>query len=655
MYSSVRHPLRIASVPLSLHALRTTPAQLPHTMPDPALKAAPCVRLGTSGAPVLTDVQGLPVDSLRKKDLALLTYLCVERGQVHSRGKLAALLWGDSPEEKSRHSLTQALSRIQRVLGPQSVRMEMDGVQWAGTLRCDVTEMEAVMAGEDNADAKVQLPGGNFLAGFNAGRGTQEFELWVDRKQAEYRCTALDLLERLGVRAEEEGDWRWALALGERSTETDPLWEQGHRRMMRAWQNLGERNRALRHFERFEAWLREEMEEEPDPATRQLAEQIRHSEATTPTSNRAPLAPGGPRTTTPDAPTAQPPLVSPAAEPLPGHRAGPEPLPEWTDDESDPSSGPEAPLSTPTHSRGRTAGALIATCAALLAGVIAAAAIERDGGPEIIRAISGATPPPRTSTGPACESVPHVARFVGESFPDNVPIQPGETFLKSWTVRNTGACEWDSGYRLHYEGSSGPSLSLQQRSVPVHGTVPPGATYTFSIPMHAPRRPGIYREDWSLRDGDDALVHVSGSNTIWAKIMVPVPAPAACTADDAVVKFVSESHPDGSPVAPGELFTKTWTIRNSGPCSLPADALLRYVSSSPGRLSHGGERLPLGKAVLPGEMHTLRVEMRAPAAADEFREDWMLTTAAGDTIRISGSPTVWIEAMVRPEGGRPTP
>jgi DNA-binding SARP family transcriptional activator len=623
-------------------------------MLDPAIKAAPCVWLGTSGAPALTDAQGHPVDSLRKKDLALLTYLCVERGQVHSRGKLAALLWGDSPEEKSRHSLTQALSRIQRVLGPQSVRTEMDGVQWAGTLRCDVIEMEAVAAGEANADVGVRLPGGSFLAGFNAGRGTQEFELWVDRKQADYRCTAIDLLERLGVRAEEEGDWRWALALGERSTETDPLWEQGHRRMMRAWQNLGERNRALRHFERFEAWLREDMEEEPDPATRQLAEQIRHSQATPPASNRAPLAPESPRTAAPDAATAQPPLATPAAEPVSGHQATPEPRPESTADVPDSSPGPKAQR-TPAHGHGRMAGAAVAVSAALLAGVIAAAAIGRDGGPEVVRAISGATLPPRTSTGPACESVPHVARFVGESFPDNVPVRPGETFLKSWTVRNTGTCEWNSSYRLYYEGSTGPRLSLQQRSVPVHGTVPPGATYTFSVPMHAPRRPGIYREDWSLRDGDDALVHVSGSNTVWAKIMVPVPAPAACTADDAVVKFVSESHPDGSPVAPGELFTKTWTIRNSGPCSLPADALLRYVSSSPGRLSLGEERLPLGRAVLPGEMHTLRVEMRAPAASDELREDWMLTTAAGDTIRISGSPTVWIEAVVQPEGGRPTP
>ncbi|HEX8829830.1 MAG TPA: hypothetical protein VF705_01635, partial [Longimicrobium sp.] len=56
--------------------------------------------LRTLGHPVLRRGDGSVVDGLRRKDLALLAYLCVEGDRPFSRAHLAALLWGESPEEK---------------------------------------------------------------------------------------------------------------------------------------------------------------------------------------------------------------------------------------------------------------------------------------------------------------------------------------------------------------------------------------------------------------------------------------------------------------------------------------------------------------------------------------------------------------------------
>src|SRR3954470_4465511 len=53
---------------------------------------------------------GAPVEPpLGAKTLALLAYLAIEPG-AHRREQVTALLWGDSPEERARGSLRQALT-----------------------------------------------------------------------------------------------------------------------------------------------------------------------------------------------------------------------------------------------------------------------------------------------------------------------------------------------------------------------------------------------------------------------------------------------------------------------------------------------------------------------------------------------------------------
>ena len=44
-----------------------------------------------------------------RKTQALLSYLALRPGLTHAREKLAALLWGDTLDDRARHSLRQAL------------------------------------------------------------------------------------------------------------------------------------------------------------------------------------------------------------------------------------------------------------------------------------------------------------------------------------------------------------------------------------------------------------------------------------------------------------------------------------------------------------------------------------------------------------------
>ena len=62
-----------------------------------------------------------------QKTRALLAYLVMHAGQMLSREQMAALLWGDSPEERARHSLRQALHTLRQVVAPYLV-VEPDSV-----------------------------------------------------------------------------------------------------------------------------------------------------------------------------------------------------------------------------------------------------------------------------------------------------------------------------------------------------------------------------------------------------------------------------------------------------------------------------------------------------------------------------------------------
>ncbi|HEX6911458.1 MAG TPA: bacterial transcriptional activator domain-containing protein [Longimicrobium sp.] len=233
--------------------------------------------LKTLGHPALHRADGALVGGLRrKKDLALLVYLCVEGLPVHARGRLAGLLWGDSPNDRAaRHSLTQAVGRLLRVLPGGVLDSDKDAVRWSGGLPCDAVRLLREGLEPEEVDDAFSLYGGDFVEGFDPGPGAQEFREWADRRRAELRNAAVRLLDRASEQAEAGGSWERARELSERAVMIDPLWEQGHRRIMRALAARGERNLALRHYQELEAYLAEEVGGRPDPDTRALAERLR--------------------------------------------------------------------------------------------------------------------------------------------------------------------------------------------------------------------------------------------------------------------------------------------------------------------------------------------------------------------------------------------
>ncbi|HEX2211813.1 MAG TPA: bacterial transcriptional activator domain-containing protein [Longimicrobium sp.] len=309
--------------------------------------------LRTLGHPFLVGAKASPDDALRKKDLALVVYLCVEGAQVHARGRLAALLWGESPDREARHSLTQALRRVRRVLPEGTLVVEKESVRWLGTLPCDAVELLRGGVEPADVDDAFSIYPDHFLEGFDAGPGAEAFAEWADGRRPTIRQAALRLLDRAAGQAAQEENWRRVLHLGQRAVQVDRVWEQGHRLVMTAMAASGERNAALRHYQEFEDWLRDDVGGEPDPGTRALAEQLR-SQIADPAPRPRPVReePAPPA----DPPTANAgPPRSPAADP---------PV-----DSLPPANEHDRPLRPPRWLAGRL-GALVLALAILLTVVI---------------------------------------------------------------------------------------------------------------------------------------------------------------------------------------------------------------------------------------------------------------------------------------------
>ncbi|NPA06419.1 MAG: hypothetical protein GXO54_03345 [Chloroflexi bacterium] len=117
------------------------------------------------------------------------------------------------------------------------------------------------------------------------------------------------------------------------------------------------------------------------------------------------------------------------------------------------------------------------------------------------------------------EPCTHRAEFIDETIPDGSEIPAGETFLKTWTVRNTGTCTWTPDYALVH--TAGERLAATDR-VPLPTTVAPGQEVVLEVEMTAPETPGTYRSEWRLEapDGTRFGPGERGEGKLWAEIEV---------------------------------------------------------------------------------------------------------------------------------------
>jgi len=219
----------------------------------------------------------------RRKVETLLAYL-VLHPERHTRDALATLFWGDTTDDKARHSLRTALATLRQHIGEALLITDREQVQinpefplWVDLhhlLAVDRTADELDLTNPACLRARLALWQGELLTGF--------YDDWITTAREYYHSRLLkhllDLTQMLRARSE----YAQAIAVAHKVLQFDPAHEHAHQHLMFCYMAAGDRAAALRQYELCEAALADELDVPPLPETTALYHWIKRNNAEAP-------------------------------------------------------------------------------------------------------------------------------------------------------------------------------------------------------------------------------------------------------------------------------------------------------------------------------------------------------------------------------------
>lgn len=216
----------------------------------------------------------------------LLLFLAY-RGEWVARETLAGLLWPEIPEEEARHNLRVALHRARSLPWAQAVEVNREQVRFP--MATDVAEFRAALGRGDWEEA-VRIHRRPFLMDFPL-REAPALEDWASLERQSLLEAWQYAAKRRAQELEEAGEAEEASRLLLEVLRHDLLAEDVLQAYLRAAQMAGQREAALKVYDRFRRELGEGLGLEPARVTQELAQALRQTQ---------PLAaPASPRPTFP--------------------------------------------------------------------------------------------------------------------------------------------------------------------------------------------------------------------------------------------------------------------------------------------------------------------------------------------------------------------
>jgi hypothetical protein len=184
--------------------------------------------------------------------------------------------------------------------------------------------------------------------------------------------------------------------------------------------------------------------------------------------------------------------------------------------------------------------------------------------------------PSLTSTQLPCDR----AGFVNDvTIPDGTEFAPNSEFIKTWRIKNTGSCTWNTSYAVVFDSGDAMGAPI---STNLTGSVAPGQTIDISVSMKAPASEGEFRGNWKLRNASGAVFGLGASNQAF---YVEIKVKNALAAGPTIIYNFADKYCDaewvsaaGSLACPGGTGDNTgFVIKLSNP-KLETGALAEKVS-----------------------------------------------------------------------------
>ena len=282
------------------------------------------------------------------------------------------------------------------------------------------------------------------------------------------------------------------------------------------------------------------------------------------------------------------------------------------------------------------------------------------------------------NTGYYCSNAylaPFRADFVRDvTYPDGTYVAPGTSFKKTWRLRNAGTQSWTTDMSLVYIGGDAAGLP----SVKIPYTVYPGSYIDLSVNLTAPTYGGTFSGQWMLKAPDGTLFGVgcNGATPIWVSVSLwssggcsclgqPVCSCNPCTGancgapasyrpgrnpycNNKIRDIKDVTIPDGTIVAPGATFRKTWSMKNGGTCVWDENYLVSFfygddlgfdgqVSLVPAGwddaatsgVKYSGINRPKKIYVYPGDTVYVSIDLKAPTTPGMYESYFKLRDNLG--------------------------
>jgi hypothetical protein len=115
-----------------------------------------------------------------------------------------------------------------------------------------------------------------------------------------------------------------------------------------------------------------------------------------------------------------------------------------------------------------------------------------------------------------CDKYAWDVNTVDVNVPDNTIMSPGQEFIKTWKIKNTGACTWGEGYKLIY--SYGDKMNGAAQALTA--AIAPGEEVDVSVAFKAPDLPGSYQSFWTLQNPKGVPFQGNDGKVLYVLIVV---------------------------------------------------------------------------------------------------------------------------------------
>jgi hypothetical protein len=97
--------------------------------------------------------------------------------------------------------------------------------------------------------------------------------------------------------------------------------------------------------------------------------------------------------------------------------------------------------------------------------------------------------------GQLCDNFSFDLATVDVTIADGTPMTPGQDFVKTWKIKNSGICPWGAGYGLIYAGYAD---KMSGDPAPLGTLVAVGQDVEVSVNFKAPTKVGEYTSAWQM-------------------------------------------------------------------------------------------------------------------------------------------------------------